>query len=94
MDMLDEVSEVTVQPDGKVETKKLISAVQTIREMQAKELEESIAESSGLGSSTSNCAPQRTQNRRRSGGPLAARMGRESDFRTRRGIDGGYQAGI
>ena len=44
MDILDEVSEVTVQPDGKVETKKLISAVQTIREMRAKELEESIAE--------------------------------------------------
>ena len=44
MDMLDEVSEVTVQPDGKVETKKLISDDQTILEMQAKELEEAIAE--------------------------------------------------
>jgi hypothetical protein len=44
MDMLDEVSEVSVQPDGKVKTKKPISDDQTIREMQAKELEESIAE--------------------------------------------------
>jgi len=37
--MLDEVSAVTVQLDGKVDTKKLISDDQTIREMQAKELE-------------------------------------------------------
>ena len=44
MDMIDEVSEVTVQPDGKVETKKLISDEQTIREMEAKELADSLAE--------------------------------------------------
>jgi hypothetical protein len=42
--MFDEVSQVTVQPDGKVETKKLISDEQTIREMNAKELEDSLVE--------------------------------------------------
>ena len=44
MEMFDEVSQVTVQPDGKVETKKLISDEQTIREMEAKELADSLAE--------------------------------------------------
>ena len=44
MEMFDEVSEVTVQPDGKVETKKLISDEQTISEMDAKELGEALAE--------------------------------------------------
>ena len=44
MDMLDEVSQVTVQPDGKVETKKLISDERTIREMNAKELKDALSE--------------------------------------------------
>jgi len=44
MEMFDEVSQVTVQPDGKVETKKLISDEQTIREMNAKELEDALSE--------------------------------------------------
>jgi len=44
MEMFDEVSQVTVQPDGKVETKKLISDERTIREMEAKELEDSLVE--------------------------------------------------
>jgi len=44
MEMFDEVSKVTVQPDDKVETKKLISDEQTIREMNAKELEDALAE--------------------------------------------------
>lgn len=35
MEMFDEVSQVTVQLDGKVETRKLISDEQTIRETEA-----------------------------------------------------------
>jgi hypothetical protein len=44
LEIFDEVSQVTVQPDGKVDTKKLISDEQAIREMEAKELEDALSE--------------------------------------------------